>query len=342
MEQVSTGVGARPRRVRASAKPVEERQARDLPYERFLREYVIPRKPLLIHGAVDAWPALSKWTPQFFKDRFPEKQVKVSYEASMPFAEFIDGVLASSHEKPGPYMYRLFLHEHLPEVLGDLVPQNPYAFPARYASPLMLEYYRRPDGYLKLLVGGPGSGFPVMHFDGDESHAAITEIFGDKEFILYAPEDSKYLYPSKKRDNHSDVDDPVEMDLERFPLLARATQYKTVLKPGDTIYVPAGWWHTARVLSPSISVCQNMIYGADWSAFIALTAPLAGRRPVVQAVKRAYMTALGPVMSTLEWLQWHQPGLAKKLGIPSLLAPISSAATWDPATKPLKIRYETG
>ncbi len=46
-----------------------------------------------------------------------------------------------------------------------------------------------------------------MHFDGEDSHATITEIYGDKEFLVYAPEDTPYMYPSPKRANHSLVDD---------------------------------------------------------------------------------------------------------------------------------------
>jgi Cupin-like domain len=323
---------------------VEVRRAGDLPYADFVRDYVVPRRPLVIQDAVGAWPAMSRWTPEFFKTRFSQRRVKVSYDESMPFADFIDGVLASSYEQPGPYMYRLFLHEELPEVLTDLVPQNPYAFPGRYTSPLMFEYYRRPDGYLKLLIGGVGGRFPIMHYDGDDSHAAITEIYGDKEFILYSPDDGPYLYPSPLRANHSIVDDPHEQDLERFPLLAKASQFRTVLKPGDTVYVPAGWWHTARVLTPSISVCQNMVFSTNWKTFVDLTtAPDLGRTPTRQAVKRVYLRGAGHVMSAMEWLQGRYPGIARTLALPGRIAPISSSAmAHDPGTRPLTVRTPTG
>jgi hypothetical protein len=332
------------KRVPAPAKSIEVRYAAELRYEVFVRDYVFPRKPVLIRGAISRWPAMEKWTPEFFKTRFAEKQVRVSYEATMRFDDFIDGVLASSHENPGPYMYRLFLHEDLQEVLPDVIPQNPYAFPGRYASPLMLEYYRRSDGYMKLLIGGVGSGFPTMHYDGDESHAAITEIYGDKEMILYPPEDGPLLYPSPKRANHSLVDDPYDQDLERFPLLRRATQYRVVLQPGDTIYIPAGWWHTARALSPSISVCQNMLFATDWQAFVEMTTTVDGGRSVArQVAKKAYLKAAGPVMSALEWIQWRLPRLASALSLPLLLAPVSSdRMAHDPATTPLNIRWRTG
>jgi hypothetical protein len=331
------------KRVRATWRPVEVRDAADLPYANFLREYARPRRPVVIRGAVDQWPAMRKWTPEFFKTNFADRPVQVGYDAKMPFAEFIDRAVASSAEAPGPYMYRLFLHEHLPEVLADLSPQNPYSFPGRYASPLMLEYYRRPDGFLKLLIGGVGGRFPVMHYDGDESHAAITEIYGDKEFILYPPSDAQYLYPKESPKQHSTVDDPYDQDLERFPLLAKATQYRTVIHPGEMVYVPVGWWHTARALSMSISICQNMVFEWDWKGFMEWTAnPSEGNKPVRQQVKRAYVAAAGRVMSALEEFQRRSPRAAKALVLPSRLAPISSEVARDPATRPLRIRMSTG
>ena len=337
----SSGTAEKPARVHAVSRPVEIRDAADLPYEAFLREYMVPRRPVHLRGAVASWPALAKWTPEYFKTRFATKQVAVSYKDRMPFAEFVDQVLASTVEKPGPYMFRLFLHEELPEVLPDLIPQNPYAFPGRYASPLMFEYYRRPDGYLKLLFGGIGGSFPVMHFDGDESHAAITEIYGDKEFLLYSPDDTPYLYPSPTRANHSLVDDPYEQDLARFPLLTKATQYRAYLKPGDTIFVPAGWWHSARAATTSISVCQNMVFAPDWNEFVHLTT---GDSPSLKTRgKKAYLAAAGAVMSAMETVQRRFPRAAKALRLPAMVAPISSTAmTRDPSTKRLRIRVSTG
>ena len=46
-----------------------------------------------------------------------------------------------------------------------------------------------------------------MHFDGENAHAAITEIFGDKEFILFPPEDTPHLYPRSDMQNQSQIND---------------------------------------------------------------------------------------------------------------------------------------
>lgn len=291
-------------RAAALAPPVavERRDAAVLSPEVFLREYVAANRPVVVAGAARAWPAMSRWTPGFFRESFGDKLVHVSYDRQMRFDQFIDAILASTRESPGPYMYRLFICDHLPDLVADLLPVNEYAFPRRLASPLMPRAWRRPDGYLKLLIGGVGGRFPVMHYDGENMHAAITEIYGDKECFLYPPEDGPYLYPRPERPNHSQVDDLAAPDLSRFPLLARANQHRTVIHPGDTLFIPSRWWHTTRVLSTSISVCTNMLDSSNWPGFVSEVCASARSRARL-AAKRAVFSVLGSVLDVLERMQ---------------------------------------
>ena len=136
-----------------SARSIERRAAAGLPYAGFLQQDVAANRPVVVEGAVDQWPALRKWTPQFFKKQFASTLVNVSYSSQMTFSDFIDAVEASTEATPGPYMYRLFVGPHLPQLLPDVSPQNTYSFPRRYACPFMPRVWRRPDGYLKLLIG---------------------------------------------------------------------------------------------------------------------------------------------------------------------------------------------
>jgi len=323
-------------------QPIERVEAASLDYEDFLARYMHAGKPVVLTGVAGDWAAMQRWTPEHFKERFGNQPVTIGYERSMPFDQFVDEVLASSPDKPGPYMYRSFLHEVLPDLLPDVIPQNKFAFGRRYASPLMPEAWRRPDAYLKLLMGGVGSKFPVMHFDGENAHAAITEIYGDKEFVMYAPDDGKYLYPKKFFPNHSIVDDPVMQDLERFPLLAHARQYRTVLHPGDMIFVPAKWWHAARPLSTSISVCTNMLDGSNWAGYVDDVGHNAARKsPYKAKLVRAYLTRLGQLFTLLERLQQKAPRLARALVWPGLLLPLSAEVAAEPSRRQLAIRVPT-
>ena len=322
--------------------PIERVDGTQLSYNDFLARYMHASKPVVITNVASDWPAMRQWTPEYFKQRFGSQPVAIGYDRNMPFDQFIDQVLASSPENPGPYMYRSFLHEVLPELLPDVIPQNKFAFGRWFASPLMLEKWRRPDAYLKLLIGGVGSKFPVMHYDGENAHAAITEIYGDKEFVMYAPEDGQYLYPKKFFPNHSMVDDPVMQDLARYPLLAKATQYRTTLKPGDMIFVPAKWWHAARALSTSISVCTNMLDGSNWDEYVEEVAgDEAKKAPRKARVMRGYLRAVGRLLSAMERLQNRSPGLARALVLPALLAPVSADVAPEPSRRQLKLRIPT-
>ena len=314
--------------------PVARRRAAELSYEAFLREYVDKHLPVVVEGAGQAFPAMRRWTPEFFKTTFGSRQVNISYGEKMTFAAFIDAVMASREDAPGPYMYRLFIGPHLPELLTDLEPQNPYAFPRRLASPLMPGRWRRPDGYLKLLIGGTGGRFPVLHYDGENAHAAITEIYGDKEFILYSPDNSAYLYPKQDMPNQSRVPDVQHPDLEKFPLFAQAVQHHTVLHPGDMVFVPARWWHAARVLTPSISICQNMYDASNWNGYVnEICEPAEGLGGLKRAAKKAYMTGLGGVLSALERLPGRNASTPKGVALRiARWAPIRSSDVGDSRT----------
>lgn len=310
--------------------PVEEIRAEDLPYKKFLRDYVRRNRPVVVTNIAPQWPAMSKWTPEYFRQQFTDTQVPISYSLSLPMSQFIDEMSASSMNKPGPYMYRLFLHDHLRELLTDLSPQSTHAFPRRLASPLMPHGFRRPDGFLKLLMGSVGSSFPSLHFDADNANATVTEIYGDKEFILYAPEDSVNLYPNPNDPNKSLVNDLLNPDLTRFPRFQFARQFRTVLKPGSMVYVPNRWWHTARPLTPSISVGMNIIDRTNWSGFVHECCK-SDSKLLKKLLRWSYLTGVGGLMSSMELLQEQLPGVARALVFPAKLCPASASVTDDPA-----------
>lgn len=283
-------------------RPVERRRASELSYPEFHREYVMANRPLIIEDSVSAWPALRKWTPEFFKKEYGSKHVQVSIEKRMAFGDYIDRVMASSDDRPAPYMYRLYLGRELPDLLEDLQPPNPYSSPGRLASPLMPRTWRRPDGYFKLLIGGVGSEFPVMHFDADNHHACVTQIHGDKRFVLFPPGDSPHVYPDPKHENRSQVPSRhvFNGNYEQYPLLGKAIRHEAVVRPGEMIFIPCRWWHLTRVESTSIAVCQNKLDRSNWKGFVRCsTLPSANRSVVSRVSTRVQLTAVDLIMSHL-------------------------------------------
>lgn len=320
------------------ARAVDVVHSNELSYRDFLQRFVRGNRPVVISDAVTEWSALRKWTPEYFRHRFGDDVIQVSYDKRMRMSDFVDAVLASSPEHPGPYLYRLFLHEHMPALLPDLIPQNIYGFPSRYASPLMPERWRRPDGYLKLLMGGPGSSFPVMHYDLEHANAVITQIYGAKEFYLFPPQDTPKVYPQPGQANWSQVKRPHDPDLQRFPLMAETTPHTTVLKPGQSIFIPTGWWHAARPLSLSISVATNAVERSNWRGFVGDVCATSKGRLLKPLFKRAYFTVSGALMGMMEDLQVALPAVARALVLPAKISPASADFMPEPSARPMHFR----
>ena len=52
------------------------------------------------------------------------------------------------------------------------------------------------DGWFELFVNHPeGAGFPFLHRDTCHVHAVSMQIQGRKRFVMFPPEDARYLYP---------------------------------------------------------------------------------------------------------------------------------------------------
>jgi hypothetical protein len=104
------------------------------------------------------------------------------------------------------------------------------------------------------------------------------QLVGSKEYIFYPPDQGPYLYPKAGFEAHkSSIGDLEQPDLDRFPLFAHAVPSRCVLRAGEMLFVPAGWWHTARILEPSITVSANTLNATNWKAFIGDYDPWASR-----------------------------------------------------------------
>lgn len=271
-----------------------------LSYKEFVNEYLRPQRPVIITDGMAEWPALKRWTPEFFKSNFGDKPVKVSTGEVLRFGDYIDLVLASTNDKPCPYLSGLMIRQQFPEIAGDILPELKYTLPDRFRSQLMIGKIRSKDGIPELLLSGVGGRFK-LHYDALHALGFVNQIYGDKEFIVFPPSEGRYLYQSAHDPRHSDLNDPFEPDLKRFPLFTQALQCRFVLGPGETIFNPAGWWHATRMLTPSVAVVISTVNAANWHDF---SHDIGRDRPGVPwpatAALRAYLSVVGALLTAKE------------------------------------------
>jgi cupin-like protein len=219
----------------------------------FVESYFKPLKPLVIKDVAKAWPALTKWTPEFFKEQHGKKQVKV-YDGSfveagdnymsgvktMNLSDYIEQVLNT------PQDLRMFLYNiksEIPEIINDIVfPDIVNGFSKKFV----------------FMFFGCKDSVTQMHFDIDMSHVFHTALYGKKTITLFSYEQSKNLhrYPFTCR-SYVDIDNP---DYERFPGLKKAKGYQVVLEKGETLFIPSGYWHHVVYDEPGYAVslrCAN-------------------------------------------------------------------------------------
>ncbi len=217
--------------------------------EDFYNNYVRKQKPVVIEQLTEDWPAYTKWKLEYIKDIAGDKTVPlyddrpVSHEdgfneahAKMKMADYIDLL------KSAPTNYRIFLYNLMKEV------------------PQLKNDFRWPDIGLRLVkqlpmlfFGGENSKV-FIHYDIDFSNILHFHFHGKKRCILFAPDQTPYLYkvPHALISREDiDFDNP---DFEKWPALKRAQGLVADLAHGEMLYMPEGYWHYMKYVTPGFSM----------------------------------------------------------------------------------------
>lgn len=121
--------------------------------------------------------------------------------------------------------------------------------------------------------GSPQGTVSPCHYD--PFHNILCQVIGKKEVILFDPSLSSYLYPAlhtvQKNTSQVDISRP---DLTNYPLYKEILSLvdsdkggiddesvvschsvgRTILYPGDAVYIPLKWWHYCKTSELSCSV----------------------------------------------------------------------------------------
>jgi len=121
----------------------------------------------------------------------------------------------------------------------------------------------------KLFVGPMGT-VTRLHCDAGDAHGWLAQLTGTKLFVLFSPNDTAALAPiaGETETVQSDVDPlACACDMSAWP--TGATPFIAVVKPGEAVIIPRGWWHYAASMGTSATAQCN--FYNEWNA-AALTA----------------------------------------------------------------------
>ena len=268
-----------------------------LSYEEFKRDYLFPGKPVIFTDAAKNWKAIGKFTPEFFKNNYGHIVKNIGGQ-EYTLSQFIDLMLNSDEKNPAPYPCKIDVPAYLPELIPDISPRFNYTLPDRTNSSLIPKGFLGGADTFELFFGGVNGWFPYIHYDYMHLHAIITQVYGDKEFIIYTPDQTKYLYVDENEPWQSAVEHYYNPDLKKFPLFANARPAKITVSAGETLFIPCGWWHTARSITPTISVAYDLLNASNWRQFRADVKYMVSRKkPLKAELINAYLKMAGVALS---------------------------------------------
>jgi hypothetical protein len=233
-----------------------------IPYrcKKELKTLIQREHPFILTGAINHWPAVSKWNLDYLCQHAGHKTVscelgplfectKVSDDgdiiaikrAHVPLAKIIGAIRNQPCQDIYASEWNIF--DDCPNLLNDINLTAPELYNPALAA--------KPKCYI-----GPANAFTPIHYDHAPNFTA--QIFGRKQWAFYPPSQLKHLhlYPKFSQMAHfSRAHSQADLaDYLKFPDLRHVTPQTVVINQGEVLYIPVRWAHHVTSLEPSISL----------------------------------------------------------------------------------------
>ncbi|KAK0718123.1 hypothetical protein B0T26DRAFT_676327 [Lasiosphaeria miniovina] len=245
--------------------------------------------PLVISGLTDEWPARTThpWhkpayllSRTFGGRRLVPVEVGRSYvddgwgQRVIPFGEFLREYIVTRNEKKKTgYLAQHQLFTQLPQLRADIVvPDLCYTAPPHHPS---LDPQPELDAPQLNAWLGPAGTITPLHTD--PYHNLLAQVVGRKYVRLYGAHEGARRMRARGCEGGVDMANTSAVDVgvvegwddggdvqgrgsdvqgrggDEGEDFARVPYLDCILEPGDTLYIPMGWWHYVRGLSVSFS-----------------------------------------------------------------------------------------
>lgn len=243
---------------------------KDLTLEEFRSEYD-GKKPVLLTELAKTWPARTKWTIDQLLLNYADVAFGISQRSSKKITmKFKDYVLYMKlqHDEDPLYVFDDKFGEAAPALLEDY--NVPHLFQEDFFD--VLDPDQRPS--FRWLIIGPERSGASWHVDPALTSAWNTLLYGLKRWALYPPGrvPAGVTVHVNEEDGDVNIESPTSLQwwLDIYPQLAdRDKPLECTQFPGETIFVPSGWWHCVLNLETSIAVTQNFVNTSNFQ-FVCL------------------------------------------------------------------------
>eukprot|EP00730_Choanoeca_flexa_P007262 TRINITY_DN12302_c2_g1_i1.p1 TRINITY_DN12302_c2_g1~~TRINITY_DN12302_c2_g1_i1.p1 ORF type:complete len:466 (+),score=70.51 TRINITY_DN12302_c2_g1_i1:108-1505(+) len=280
----------------------------------FRNTYERPGLPCKLTNVAEDWQALRLWRGSLSDlcsdiklDAFDEYLGSVQ----LTMAQYMRYAQASTDPRP-LYIFEPRFVEKLPQLQED------WHVPEMFDQDLMAVLGPgRPDH--RWLLAGPTRTGTNFHVDPNYTAAWNTVVYGRKKWIMFPPD---VLPPGLELagDRVEQAESVLEWFVSSYSSIHEPGSpwaehvHECVCEPGETVYIPAGWWHLVLNLETTVAITQNYVSEVNLAACLRF---LKSHQP-------AYMNHAGP--DDLE--QQFRTALVAK-GYDRLVADTERTSLWD-------------
>lgn len=233
--------------------PIDYISVHNTTQQEFEEKYKNTYTPCMIYGMADNWTAMKTWSFENFNERFGNDKF----------------ILANGDEKRIRYKYFYHYINHKKHRRDDI---PLYLFDSEFgnekrASRVLLDEYEVPEWFdedffailgedkrppFRWIIAGPKRSGCSLHIDPLGTSAWNTLIVGKKRWVMFPPE-------TFKSEKEVVVDPGALWFINEYPKHKDKFHIDVIQEPGETIFLPNGWWHVALNIEDTISVTQNFI-----------------------------------------------------------------------------------
>eukprot|EP00127_Corallochytrium_limacisporum_P007299 Clim_evm40s246 gene=Clim_evmTU40s246 len=229
--------------------------------EQFRTNWEDTNQPCIVVGGFDHWPACNgKWNPEQLMGTYSESRVKIGeddegYPVRLKLKYYFHYIHNQQDDSP-LYVFEGNVGEDdapLAQMRGDYKPLS-------YFTEDLFKYVgeeRRPP--YKWFVMGPARSGSNIHIDPLGTSAWNSLLSGHKLWALFPPNSKReHVKPRSMKEKEA-----ITWFMTVYPaIMADPKAPKPIIalqKPGETMFVPGGWWHVVINLDHSTAVTQNFV-----------------------------------------------------------------------------------